>query len=120
MGNELMLQNILPCVNTDYPWALVGPVNTGTSTLGIVMAVAVHPTNSLIIYAGTQASGLWRTENGGTTWQNVTDVLNLPALGISWIEFDPAMHLIPMCRLKVVLHSLLKEGWLLPKTIGFK
>ncbi|MEN9458697.1 MAG: hypothetical protein RL135_1287, partial [Bacteroidota bacterium] len=90
MGNQLILQNIQPCSNTDYPWSLIGPVYTGISNLGIVNAVAVHPTNSQIIYAGTQASGLWKTSNGGTTWNNVTDILNLPALGISWIEFDPS------------------------------
>ncbi|MCK6611603.1 MAG: T9SS type A sorting domain-containing protein [Bacteroidia bacterium] len=90
MGNQLISNNIQPCINSDYPWTLVGPINTHISTLGIIMAIAVHPTNPEKIYAGTQASGLWYTSNGGSSWTNVTDVLNLPALGISWIEFDPA------------------------------
>ncbi len=35
------------------------------------------------------------SENGthapnAVVWENVTDELNLPALGISWIEFDPS------------------------------
>ncbi|MCK6612411.1 MAG: hypothetical protein L6Q78_15385 [Bacteroidia bacterium] len=90
LGNQLISNTIQPCLNSDYPWTLVGPQNTNISTLGIIMAIAVHPNDPDKIYAGTQASGLWYTSNGGSSWRNVTDILNLPALGISWIEFDPS------------------------------
>ena len=32
-----------------------------------------HPTNSRVLYAGAAGGGVWKTENGGTTWKNISD-----------------------------------------------
>ncbi len=37
-----------------------------------VLSVAIHPTNSQIIYIGTESTGLFRTTNGADTWQKIT------------------------------------------------
>lgn len=37
-----------------------------------VLSVAVHPTNSKIIYIGTESTGLFRTTNGADTWEQIT------------------------------------------------
>ncbi len=36
-----------------------------------VLSVAVHPTNSQIIYIGTEKSGLFRTTNGADNWEKI-------------------------------------------------
>ncbi len=48
-------------------WELVGPTNIG----GRITGLAMHPTNTSIIYAGAASGGVWKTTDGGTTWSNI-------------------------------------------------
>lgn len=45
----------------------------GPTRGGRVVAVAGHPTKSGTFYFGAVAGGVWKTEDAGTTWVNVTD-----------------------------------------------
>jgi len=57
---------------------------------GAVEAVAFHPTNRDIAYAGTVNGGVWRTDNfqvANPTWVPLTD--NQPSLSIGSIAFSP-------------------------------
>jgi len=49
-------------------WRLVGPFRGGR-----VDAVAGDPHDRLVFYFGAVNGGVWKTTNGGQTWQNVTD-----------------------------------------------
>jgi photosystem II stability/assembly factor-like uncharacterized protein len=40
---------------------------------GRVVAVAGHPEDPMVFYFGACAGGVWKTEDGGTTWWNVSD-----------------------------------------------
>ena len=73
------------------PWSFQGPNPTPSSrqNIGIVISLAVHPTNQNIIYAGSNTSGIWKTINGGDTWVNITDELGIAGLGIHSIAIDP-------------------------------
>ncbi|MBK8611532.1 MAG: T9SS type A sorting domain-containing protein [Chitinophagaceae bacterium] len=59
-------------------WTELGPVtwnrtsswNPGT---GRLTAIAIHPSNEQIIYAGSPGGGMWKTINGGTTWTPLMD-----------------------------------------------
>lgn len=81
-----------PCL-TSGNWVEIGPrvlpVNgTGQPNgLGRVNAIAFHPTDSLKIYVGTPAGGLWISNDGGKTWDTNTDTFI--TLGISSIAIDP-------------------------------
>lgn len=55
--------------------------------VGRVNCIAFHPDNTDIIYAGTPAGGLWKTEDHGTSWHCLTD--DLPTLGVSAIVVIP-------------------------------
>ncbi|MBI3194602.1 MAG: choice-of-anchor D domain-containing protein [Ignavibacteriae bacterium] len=70
-------------------WSLIGPsvVPASGGGAGRVNCVAVHPTNTSIIFAGSASGGLWKTTNGGTTWTTNTDALG--SLGVTAIVFDP-------------------------------
>ncbi|HRI28638.1 MAG TPA: hypothetical protein PK715_11325, partial [Chitinophagales bacterium] len=58
---------------------------------GIVVSVYAPPCNTpgcttpQVIYAGTNCSGLWKTTNGGDTWNCLTDNIRMPGLGVSSI-----------------------------------
>jgi hypothetical protein len=73
------------------PWSFQGPNPTPSSrqNIGIVISLAVHPTNQNIIYAGSNTSGIWKTTNGGDSWINITDDLKIAGLGIHSIAIDP-------------------------------
>ncbi|TLY32603.1 MAG: hypothetical protein E6K56_02855 [Ignavibacteria bacterium] len=60
------------------------PVNGGE---GRVNVIAVNPSNTNIIWAGSASGGLWKSTNSGSSWSTTTD--NFGTLGISSIAFDP-------------------------------
>lgn len=71
-------------------WESAGPSSTngGYAGTGRINALAFHPSNSNIIYAGAAGGGLWQSNDGGSTWFTKTD--NLATLGVSAILVDPS------------------------------
>jgi photosystem II stability/assembly factor-like uncharacterized protein len=63
-------------------WATEGSYNIS----GRINTIAVHPTNSDIILVGTPAGGIFKTTDGGATWNPVMD--NAATLVIGVIVFD--------------------------------
>ena len=49
-------------------WRLVGPFRGGR-----VDAVVGDPTRPFVFYMGAVNGGVWKTANGGQTWENITD-----------------------------------------------
>jgi photosystem II stability/assembly factor-like uncharacterized protein len=49
-------------------WREIGPFRAGRS-----VAVAGHPDQPLTFYFGATGGGVWKTEDGGNTWINITD-----------------------------------------------
>ncbi len=68
-------------------WSLVGPIAATPTGMGRVNALAFHPTDADIMYAGTPGGGLWKTTNRGLSWINLTD--HLPSLGVSDVVVHP-------------------------------
>lgn len=68
-------------------WANIGPDNVA----GRVLSLAIDPTDTLTIWAGTASGGLWRSQTGGQgadAWDRVET--GFPALAVSCIALDPA------------------------------
>lgn len=59
------------------PWYSVGPRNVN----GRVKSLAVHPTNPDIVYVGAASGGLWKTIDGGQTWNALWDTQESLAIG---------------------------------------
>jgi photosystem II stability/assembly factor-like uncharacterized protein len=57
-----------PRLLASMQWRLVGPHRGGR-----VVAVAGHPTEATTFYFGACAGGVWKTMDGGTYWENVSD-----------------------------------------------
>ncbi len=63
-------------------WKPLGPFNYPGSGLGRINAIAIHPTNTNIIYVGAATGGIWKSTNGGSNWaESVTP--DVYSLGIS-------------------------------------
>ena len=66
-----------------WNWEWLGPSNIG----GRVRAIAIKPTDPNNIFVGSASGGLWKTTNGGTSWNVINDFM--PSLSISSIVYDP-------------------------------
>lgn len=60
-----------------------GTVRNIIDGLGRVDCLAFHPTDANVIYAGTAMAGLWKTTNGGNSWNQVAGLF--PFLGIAGV-----------------------------------
>ena len=67
-------------------WRCIGPPRGGR-----VVAVAGHPTKQAVFYFGACAGGVWKTEDAGVYWENISDgFFNSAAIGaIAVSESDP-------------------------------
>ncbi|HHZ78576.1 MAG TPA: glycosyl hydrolase, partial [Candidatus Lambdaproteobacteria bacterium] len=61
------ISNSITHLNT-LRWRCIGPPRGGR-----VVAVAGDPFDSQVFYFGAAAGGIWKTEDGGTYWENVSD-----------------------------------------------
>jgi photosystem II stability/assembly factor-like uncharacterized protein len=75
--------------NVQANWQSLGPDFSlgGYAGIGRINALAFHPTDPKIIYAGAPAGGLWVSNDGGNTWNTATDGLN--SIGVSAIVIHP-------------------------------
>ncbi|HUZ00115.1 MAG TPA: glycosyl hydrolase [Thermomicrobiaceae bacterium] len=69
-------------------WRLIGPHRGGR-----VVAVAGDPGDAAVFYFGACAGGVWKTVDGGTYWENVSDGhFNTAAVGaIAVAQSDPSV-----------------------------
>ena len=78
----------------DAQWSFIGPdvVPKGikdnlSGGAGRINCIGFHPTDSNIMWIGAPSGGVWKTVNGGNTWNTTTDAL--AAIGISDIAVNP-------------------------------
>lgn len=64
-------------------WREIGPAVSG----GRVAAVAGFARNPRLYYLGSAGGGLWKSENGGLTWESVLDKISVAAIGA--VAIDP-------------------------------
>jgi hypothetical protein len=68
-------QPIAPATYSQLKFRYIGPVGNRIS------AVAGVPGNPLIVYAGSASGGIFKTEDGGTTWKPVFDDQPVSSIG---------------------------------------
>src|SRR5580658_180184 len=73
-------------------WTPIGPspLHAGIDVNGQVTSIAINPNNPNVMYIGTAWGGIWRTQDGGTSWTPLFD--HAPSLGIgepAAIAIDP-------------------------------
>ena len=92
-----MLKMTLSPDASGYIWTNVGPVGIDFSNdtmvrqwgvvSGRVRGLAVHPQNPDIVYAGAGGGGIWKSVNGGQSWSDMSNGLNMLTFGA--IAIDP-------------------------------
>jgi photosystem II stability/assembly factor-like uncharacterized protein len=60
-----------------------------TQPISRVTDIAYDSVNSDLIYAGTEANGLWRSTDGGDTWSHIPISNTQPPVGVSAIAIHP-------------------------------
>ena len=82
-------------------WVQIGPLaapngaavfGNGILVTGRITSIAVDPTDARIIYIGTALGGVWKTIDGGNTWNPTSDTEISLAIGA--LAIDPANHLV--------------------------
>ena len=61
----------------------IGPAVTS----GRIMTIAVDPSNTAVVFIGAASGGVWKTVNGGASWQPVFDTQG--SFSIGWVTIDP-------------------------------
>src|SRR5687767_8821431 len=74
---------LAPAADVTGRWIELGPDNVGGRTL----ALAIHPNNDNILYAGLADGGVFKTTDGGLTWVALND--KLPSLAVKSLVLDP-------------------------------
>lgn len=66
-------------------WEVMGPNSSdgGYAGIGRINCITFHPSNPDIFWIGAPSGGLWKTTDGGNTWEVLTDTL--PVIGVSAI-----------------------------------
>ena len=79
-------RNIFDSLDRALQWRCIGPHRGGR-----VVAVAGDPVDKNVFYFGACVGGVWKTTDGGTYWQNVTDgFFSTASVGaIAVAESDP-------------------------------
>lgn len=76
--------------NPSEDWEYLGPKRLESPHYGRIESLALDPVNPDIIYAGTNASGLWKTIDGGVSWQNITGAILVEGFGVTDILINPS------------------------------
>ena len=64
-------------------WVSIGPNNVG----GRTRALVIDPNNTQTMYAGAVGGGVWKSYDGGTTWNVLND--HLASIAIGSLALDP-------------------------------
>src|SRR6185312_2519048 len=67
VGTETARDGIAPVLEK-LEWRCIGPHRGGR-----VVAVTGDPDDPMVFYFGACAGGVWKTSDGGTYWENVSD-----------------------------------------------
>ena len=85
--------------NYSFYWEKISGDLTGG--IGTITTVAAAPTDEEVIYAGTDHSDVWVTQNGGSDWTNISS--NLPNRWVTRIVVDysnPAIAFVSFSGLR--------------------
>ena len=85
-------QRVYKSTNKAFSWSPISPDLTrgdggGNLTFGTLTDISVSPRDPDLIYAGADDGSLWRTQNGGGSWEPIGD--NIPNRWITTVLASP-------------------------------
>ncbi len=91
-------KNKSPNPSSSKQWTILGPISSPEKVydvreqgLGRVNVIRIHPNDPNIIWAGAASGGVWRSTDGGSTWETFpfTQFLSLGVSDIAISKSDP-------------------------------
>src|SRR4051812_43485937 len=86
LEDRLVLSTSIPL--STAAWTSLGPApisfgqTPGSKPVsGVITGVAADPTNANVIYVATSGGGVWKTFNGGVSWNPLTDTQSTLFMG---------------------------------------
>ncbi|HMV96976.1 MAG TPA: S-layer homology domain-containing protein [Anaerolineales bacterium] len=73
-----------PQAITSAGWTWIGPGNIG----GRVRSIIIHPTDTNIMWAGSVTGGIWKSTDGGASWNILTDFMS--NMAVTTMVIDPS------------------------------
>ena len=92
MAYSLVKADVSNDRSTHGDWESLGPYDVYSSdsysgaNLGRTNCIAYHPSNPDIMWVGTPAGGLWKTIDGGLTWNCITNYFS--SIGVTAVVVD--------------------------------
>src|SRR5258706_9504681 len=93
--------SLTPPIGADAAWTPIGPTSIlngqplsggNASVSGRVTAIVVDPANANNVYLGTAQGGVWRSQDGGTSWTAIFDGAQSLAIGaLALAPSDPSI-----------------------------
>lgn len=85
-------QRLYKTTNAAGDWTPISPdlsngVQSGNLTFGTITTIDVSPINSDLIFVGTDDGNVWRTDDGGANWIQLS--ANLPNRWVTKVKADP-------------------------------
>ncbi|GHC48908.1 hypothetical protein GCM10008083_10420 [Ulvibacter litoralis] len=85
-------QRLYKTTNAASNWtAISGDLSNGTNsgnlTFGTITTIDVSPIDTNLIFVGTDDGNVWRTDDGGVTWEQLS--ANLPERWVTKVKADP-------------------------------
>jgi hypothetical protein len=98
---SLVQGSLTPPIGPDAAWTSIGPTSIlngqalsggNISVSGRVTAIVVDPTNANNVYVGAAQGGVWRSQDGGTSWTPIFDgALSLSIGALALAPSDPSI-----------------------------
>lgn len=94
-------------------WTELGP-QTWTYTsgwnpgVGRITSVAIHPSDTAVIYVSSPGGGIWKSSNSGATWTPLIDFVNSAWMNVFHLCIDPGNN--------SVLYASLSSGGVIKST----
>jgi hypothetical protein len=87
-------RNMLTPRGVPQVWSELGPKSwTYTSGwnpgVGRITSVAVHPSDTTVIYVSSPGGGIWKSTNSGSSWTPLIDAVNSAWMSIYNLRIDP-------------------------------
>lgn len=90
LGAAVLLAALMPSMQAqvptesllnEVPYRNVGPYRTGAWTVGVAVPAAPAHAHRSVIYAALRSGGVWKSDNGGTTFVPVLDSEKIYSMG---------------------------------------
>ncbi|MCC6721586.1 MAG: T9SS type A sorting domain-containing protein [Bacteroidia bacterium] len=76
-------------------WKEMGPVSKSPTSgwnpgVGRITSVAIHPSDTTVIYVSSPGGGIWKSVNSGSTWEPLIDYSNSGWMNVFNLCIDPS------------------------------